>query len=256
MRFGDIAVREAASAIDAGLLLTNHVLGLRFDQGKLHWRRSQASRSLRTQVQQLSAGQGSRLVQAIDSIWDSIGFELLQEYRNWVTHRGAPRVSTSLRFPGPIPIPDEVLKIEDIAQREWELRSYLLTEIPERIQVQCAPFYPPVMLIYSAEVDSLPQDVTLPGGIRIAKGAGRVVIRDARVGSGSLLEHRDSFRQRNQVTPEESRAVVAGEALAVYKALDYVQAVGSVVRFATQALSTSWDQELAALWQQQHGASS
>jgi hypothetical protein len=246
VKHGDVAIREAASVIDAGLLLTNHVLGIGIDQGQLSWNHPQASRSLKVQLERLPEGRGSALATAIQRVWDSIGHELIQQYRNWVTHRGAPRVVNELNLPGPIPVPREILSQADPLLRDHLLRTYLLSFVPQKLHIQCAAFYPPVMLIYSADVSDAPEDSVLPGGIRVSKGSS-ITVRNAKVSGGSLLEGKDSFRARNTVTPERSTTTIAGESLAVYGAMDYVQAVGHVVRFAERALAEDWDIELTTL---------
>jgi hypothetical protein len=168
VRHGDVAIREAASVIDAGLLLTNHVLGIGIDQGRLSWNHPQASRSLKAQLERLPDGKGVALATAIQRVWDSIGYELLQQYRNWVTHRGAPRVVSELNLPGPIPIPREILSEADPLQRDRLLRTHLLSLVPDKLHIQCAAFYPPVMLIFNADVSGAPEDMILPGRIYVA----------------------------------------------------------------------------------------
>ena len=246
VRHGDVAIREAASVIDAGLLLTNHILGIGIDQRRLRWNHSQPNRSLKVQLERLPNGMGIALANVIQCVWDSIGYELLQQYRNWVTHRGAPRVVSELNLPGPIPIPREILAEGDPLRRNWLLFNHLLFLVPDKLHVQCAAFYPPVMLIYSADVPDALENMTLPGGIRVEKGAG-ITIHNARISSGSLLEPKDSFRARNTVTPERSTITFAGEPLAVYGAMDYIRAVNHVVRFAESALAEDWDSKLTAL---------
>jgi hypothetical protein len=65
-----------------------------------------------------------------------------------------------------------------------------------------------------------------------------------------------SFLARNPRTLEASRAIVAGEELAVYSAVDYTMAVRHVSHFVEEVVRNDWDDEIAATYSRVRGAAS
>jgi hypothetical protein len=243
---GDFAIREAASAIDTGLLMVNHILKLGIDQTRIWWGLSAKEGPLKTAVRNMDKNRGSGLIGALDSVFGSIGYELLIGYRNWVTHRGAPSVIVPDELNRPIPIPKEAIKSSEPKTRNWFIETYLLATIPSKILVTCWPFVPPVSAVLNAQIDEAESDIVLPG-IKIGKGARNISIKDMRIVAGDLTMNAEQFKKQNSILLEKNQARVAGEDLAVYTGIDYVQAVGSVVRFARTVLTGAWDSELAKL---------
>lgn len=246
IRQGDVAIRESASAIDTGLQLVNYILHLDIEQTKIRWGREPNERPLRKKLLELPGGRGKDLVAAIDSIFRSIGYELLQGYRNWITHRGAPSAEVPLEFAAPIPVPVEALQTDEPGEREWLIQTYLMTTIPSQIHIRCWPFVPPVHSVIDATINEANADINLPG-IHVEKGARGISIRNMRVIAGSLTEGAEEFKSKNPILLDQHRAKFAGEDLAVYTAMDYTHAVGSTVRFAEQAVTGKWDTELCKL---------
>lgn len=244
IRHGDIAIRAGASAIDTGLQLVNNVLDLGVRKTNIRWGRGSRESALRKALRTLPNNCGMNLVKVVDSIFGSIGYELLRDYRNWVTHRGAPRVIHPSDLTGPIPVPEDALEASEAAQREWCIRTHLLSTIPSQIFVWCRPFVPPVQTVVSATIDEAESDIVLPGGVFIGKGSRDITIRDMRVVAGSLTQDAEEFKSKNPILLEKHRAKFAGEDLAVYSAMDYSQAIRSVVRFVEQTLTGEWDAEL------------
>ena len=98
------------------------------------------------------------------------------------------------------------------------------------------------------------EDIEPAPGIKIGKGSTNIEIRNARYVSGSLAESAENFDSRNQYDLATDGREVAGEALAVYPAPDYMQAVSSVFRFVDKALRGELDKELTRLRQMSEGS--
>lgn len=220
------------------------------EKTKILWRRGPNEAPLRTALRSLPNDRGTELVSVIDSVFGSIGYQLLRDYRNWVTHRGAPRVIVPSELTDAIPLPEEALEASEAWERDWLIQTHLSSKIAFEIYVVCWPFIPPVQTVYNATVDEAESDIVLPGGVYIGKGSS-VTIRDMRVVTGSLTDDAEEFKSKNPILLEKHRAKSAGEDLAVYTAMDYSMAVGSVVRFVRHAVRREWDAEFCKLCQLQ-----
>lgn len=216
---GDTAIREAVSAIDTALILVNHVLGLGVDQQKIGWKDNPQSPKDKSHLQKailnLNSSQRNNLYTAIDQVFKSIGYELLQGYRNWITHRGSPHFDDSA-ITQPIPILEQILSVND----STEMKHQLLRVISSQLYIKCYPFVPPI------------HSGSKFGGTQM------------RLRIGDLNEDAVQFKQNNPATLEENIAKIAGEDLAVYSVSDYTNAVSEVVKFAEKALTDKWDEEL------------
>ncbi|MBI2998568.1 MAG: hypothetical protein HYY46_08970, partial [Deltaproteobacteria bacterium] len=99
VRTGDFAIREAASVIDTGLLVMNHVLTLGLDATQpLAWKSNNKRLSVRSALARQLPTE-AKLLSVLDRVFGSIGYSLLRGYRNWVTHRGAPRIVPTKKTP-------------------------------------------------------------------------------------------------------------------------------------------------------------
>lgn len=241
IRHGDVAIREAISAIDAGLLLTNYIVGTNIKQAKLYWG------NLRQELVKSSDTYLQTLEKVIQAVIDSIGYDYLKRYRNWVTHRGAPRIKTKLKLPGPIPVPPNIFDHTNPDNERWQLTSYLMTEIPRQIYVQCVPFHPPVMLIYNATLEGGAGPITLPGNVFVDIEKGSSVFFDnTMVSTGSLFENRERYSEHHKVKLELDRTKIAGETLVTYQIADYIEGVKQLTSFVQETLSDEWDKQLEA----------
>lgn len=251
---GDTAIREAISALDTGLMLTNFLLNINLPQEKVNWPR----------LNSCLEDDSSKLREVIRSVFDpknkSKGYSLLSGYRNWVTHRGAPSLSVPDEIYGPIDLPAHVLfKLYESLDKERNanpssdlvnviidshVKIFILQFIAERMEVVCWPVYPPVSLRYDFDSLERSEDIVLPGGIHIDKIAGAVKIEDARVVSSSLFDGSSDYDKQNNVSLAKREEDFAGEKLAVYSINDYVSSVNAVVNFVRTMPMGEWDAEL------------
>lgn len=244
LSFGDTAIREAASTIEAGLILTNHVLDLDVDQKGLMWS-GKPEKSVRKALKDLPNDQGLPLVRTVNHIFNSIGYKLLRDYRNWVTHRGAPRIDVpkGLERVFLLPsseLPDELQQAPRLS--DWELslinsangareRRFLLEGALERvilrsIKITCWPFVPPFG--------------------EITEGGSAIF--------GSLEDDAEEFLEKNQLLKEDRRVQVAGETLAVYSAQEYIMAIGFTgTNFVRRMFRKDWDHSLSELCRLRRG---
>jgi hypothetical protein len=243
--FGDMAIREAASTIDAGLILTNHILNLGVDQRKLRWFGDDPETSVREALKDLPDDQGLPLVRVVDQIFNSIGYKLLKDYRNWVTHRGAPRIDVpngleSVYLLPSAELPDELqqaprlLDLElsrinsanDAQERRFLLEGFLEGVILRSIKITCWPFVPP----FGEATEEVSATI------------------------GRFEDNATEFLRQNRLFREDRRVQVAGETLAVYSAQEYSMAIGVVVtNFVRRMLRTDWDQRLSELCRLRRG---
>jgi len=195
----------------------------------------------RALVRKLGAN-GAGLISALNTIFRSIGYDLLAGYRNWVTHRGAPIVVGTETIVGvPLPVPGEMAAMTDQTEFEFRLKSHVYELVSETIRIRCWAFVPPVQLAYSATVAEATEDTVLPGGIMIGKGAKNITIKNARVVAGDLSEDAEIYRSKNPTALETARIRFADEDLAEYSVVDYLQAVRHVVHFVDRSLSRNFD---------------
>jgi len=243
---GDVAVREATSAIDVALVLVNHVLDLGLQPMKVKWSRNPSRNVVRRGLMAKYGKDSSTVLDPLAEIFNSIGYELLSGYRNWVTHRGAPTVTTTRDLHLGIPLPDNLRALTDARRLGFEMRRFLYELISQSVRVRCWPFVPRVRQVYSAFIPEAKEDIELPG-IRIDKGARGTEIRNARFAFGSLTDDALVYKARNPRPLERNRVEFAGEMLAEYALPDYLLGIAMVVRFAEQSLSGKLDEGLRTL---------
>lgn len=138
---GDMVIREYASSVETTWLLVNHVLGLNVKQNGLHWKpwKDEEQDDLSLKQAMIKASKYSDLVAFIDSIHESPEHIYLSSYRNWVTHRGAPRLIFNFNISEPIPIPPGVMN-GDATSVNVRISNYLKQIIPPQVDICCAPF--------------------------------------------------------------------------------------------------------------------
>jgi hypothetical protein len=243
IRNGDYAIRSAASTLDTALILTTYALGLTIDKRRVDWSKDGVlKKKLR------SRSEYSMLTDTLESIFCSIGYELLVSYRNWVTHRGAPVVTVEPSLFQGIPLPFPSVQDE---QTRWLTRTHLSMVVPSSITVTCARFVPPVAEVINKTFAEVTEDVHIPG-IHIGAGARDIVIENHRVAVGGLEENADEYRRNNPMALERHFTELAGEEAAAYSALDYIQGVLAVSHFARSAVTTTWDEHLAQVLHLRH----
>jgi hypothetical protein len=183
------------------------------------------------------------LLAAVDAVYNSIGYRLLNGSRNWVTHRGAPRVvyANPSAFPGfSYDASEEIVCETDPRRQAWLIERFVNDKLRDAFTVQCWPFVPPVREMVSGLG---PDPELIKRGIHVGAG---VVVQNARFVTGSLADDAKEFLARNPILLETRRAVVAGEALAVYSSSDYTMGLRDVEHFITDDLVRGkWDDELA-----------
>src|SRR5919204_3060235 len=123
VRFGDVAIREAATALDLGLQYTNRALGVGVPKDEVRWSRGPKDSPLRAGLRKLGSPEASALVNVIDALFRSIGLDLLHGYRHWVTHRGAPRLRIERAIAEGIPLTDEIRKEADERKKQWLIET-------------------------------------------------------------------------------------------------------------------------------------
>jgi hypothetical protein len=222
LRNGDAAIRGAVSAIDTALMGVNQILGLGIPSTKV---------TLGAILRELRKSQPvAAVADAIEEVTRSIMFESLQQYRNWVTHRGAPRISA----PG---------AAGRSADASFSLDEWVVT---------CYPFVPPVFrrrLDAPIQIPALkhPERVVMPDGKVAFRMFEEVSIHAGRVTLGDLDRDADDYTHHNKETLELGRVRVGGEELAQYSAREFIRSVhglGWKLRNLL-AFDSSWDVQLA-----------
>jgi hypothetical protein len=244
-QWGDMAVREAASVIDVAWVAINHFLALGLSQLKpLQWQVDGKPGRFRRKLEAVPGSGAKALVTAVSRMFDSIGYELIQGYRNWVTHRGAPIQRPALSILGPIPLPDKVRLENEPMRREWLLKTEAIHYVYELLKITCFPIVPPVQMTYSAHIGTTDVPIHLPGSVVINPGATNIRIENARVQSGTLWDNAADFKKRNPILVSEGAEHIAGEDLEVYSGGDYLMAVNRVEHFVAEAVHTVFDAPL------------
>jgi hypothetical protein len=246
VRFGDIAIRELASSLDAGLQFLNAALALGVGKNDVRWPRHPKRNVLRQRLLATQTPKFEAVVGAVDVVFGSIGSALLHGYRHWVTHRGAPRVRVLRAIDEGIVLPEEIANEADARVKAHKIETLRLTAVPEWLRIECHRFVPPVQAVIDLNIEEAKEDIDIPGLIHIGKGARDITIQDASVGTGSPFDSVEEFMTRNPVVREEDTIRVADEELAVYKPWDYLHALSFAARFVTKALSEEWDRTLVS----------
>jgi len=234
---GDATVRQVASAIDTGLVLMNQILEAGIAKTKVRgWGiRKDPRQDLRSAIGRKYGAQADSLIKGVDAAFNPIGYQLLREYRDWVTHRGAPEVIVPDSLYGPLPIPPEVRIPEDERLVESALRGFIFMEIGEKTTVRCRPFVPPVQSIINADSTNETRSL-IPAGLFSGVPA-EVHVKGVRMSYGSLSESRESYIAKNPVSVSTGMDLVAGEELERCTAIDYTNALWAVKGFGIEVLT-------------------
>jgi hypothetical protein len=230
LRNGDEAIREAVSAVDMALQAVNHILQLGVPAHKVTPDSVLAVLGIPEATEPKSTRE--RIAAAIQTIARSMLLSGLRAYRNWVTHRGAPRISAATA-PSGDGEPDSPTSLDSL-------------------EVTCYPFVPPVLTRRLREPIQIPQ-LTNPVPIRLSDGGlgfpiFQIEIQGGRISVGGLEMNADEYAEKNPQSIEVRRVKVAGEELAVYRARDFVRGVQELVwRLQTNlAEGSNWDNALSA----------
>ncbi len=216
---GNNAIRSADSALDMGLQLINHVLRLGISKPKIRWTRMPERNSLHSAIAALPDAKAGALLVALKKTYNSMGYEGLDRYRDWLTHRGAPFVERTRDLTQPVRLPPEPFELRDSGSRDLRLWGYLWGIANNAVHVTCATFVPPVQ--------------TYSGVFTIVWGG--------------LKEDAEHYRVRNPVPLDKGRVRDAGEDLGRYPLIAYVPSVQEVVAFVTEALTNDLDAPLVEL---------
>ena len=218
---GNNAIRTADSSLDMGLQLINHTLNLGISKPRIRWTRMPERNSFHGAIAALPDEKAGALLVALKRTYNSMGYEGLDRYRDWLTHRGAPCVERTRDLTQPVPLPPEPFELQDSGSRDLRLWGYLWGIANNAVHVTCATFVPPV---------------------QAHSGVFTIVW-------GGLKEDAEKYRIRNQVPLDTGRVRDAGEELGRYPLIAYVPSVQEVVAFITQALTNELDAPLVELLQ-------
>jgi hypothetical protein len=163
--YADVAVREALSSFDSSLWLINRVLRLGLRATQVRWKDGSKPGPLN---KRLSAQTYRPLFSTLDGVFDSIGYDALKNYRDWVTHRGAPRLLTINTNWNPIRISSRVCVLpDDLLQ--LEMRRIVLEATWDDVLVECAPFAPGALMVVNATLDGS-SGLQIPGLLNLSPG--------------------------------------------------------------------------------------
>jgi hypothetical protein len=216
---GNAAVRAADSSLDMALQLLNHVLVLGIPKRDVRWNAEPRPGSLHAKIANLTDPGAASLVLALKHVYNSMGYQGLDRYRDWLTHRGAPHTEWTRDAAAPVPLPPEALAIEDPASRGLRLWGHLWGIANTSVYVTCATFVPPVQA---------------QSGVFT-------------VSWGGLAADAEEYRRRNPTPMDSGRVQDAGELLGRYPLVAYVPGVAEIVSFVVGALSNDLDAPLADL---------
>jgi hypothetical protein len=248
LQCGDIAIRESSSVIDTLLPLMNSLFALSLDKTRMRWHPNKKEPEVESVREALKKVTGAdEVISIMDSVFNSIGYCLLIGYRNWITHRGAPKLFIEKELGDEIPIPRDFFESTSKIAEDIRLKSFLLELITEKVHVYCHPFVPLVNKRTSIKIDSAPEPMEIDG-IIIGKGAG-IHIKNYTLSIGSLLENAKQYKKNNRHALEEGKMDFADESLRVYGIMDYYSAIDKVTRFVENLVTDKLDQEMLKLCQ-------
>jgi hypothetical protein len=244
-RFGDITIRGASTALEVALLLTNFVAGSPIRQNELSWGGNNNSRSLKTQLVRIDSIETNELVDAIATVWDSIGQHLIRDYRDWVTHRGAPLVLSKKNWNDPIPLPAALAELKNERKTEKIIRDHLRSIISNNVWIACAPFYPSIKEHLDGRFkegdDSDASIFDIQGGDFTTSSAGEFRLSD-------FLKNKETYLAMHDIGVAEYSFKYAGETLSTYKVEEYLDAIDRTTRFIWECFVGEWDAKLAKLF--------
>lgn len=224
---GDTAIRQASSALDVCLQFVNVVLEFRIAPKHVNWRSHRDGGKLRRKLIDLPGGIGQELEDAMARISESIGYKLLNDYRNWVTHRGSP--------------------------------GFIRDEESGTLQVMCYPFAQPDYFIPDIHIDRA-NEVEIPGFIRLSGNVRNVICRNTMI-EASPTERASNFNSQYAVRYESQLLTRQGTPLepyddgdiALYTIDNYKRAVNKIVDFTLLTLTMGdWDVALTNLCDKLH----
>lgn len=221
---GDLAIREAVTSLETSLLVVNVATKIGVGVKDLGW--SSSHPRLRRALSSAPVAELRSLVLALDRVFLDERYVGLKNYRDWVTHRGAPEIirRTFKRLEGDLPMDDLFSKLKGVAGEE-ELR------------VRCWPFGPAI----------LGRTVGIQEGKIVLD---KVLIADSTKGKLQDDVWPDDWVDRNMVErilwDEKGRDVINDQVLAVYTLEEFTRAAHAVEEHATRALSREVDQAVAA----------
>ncbi len=235
VRNGDIAIRECGSALDTSLLLVADTLSLEVKR-----------RSLRIKDELLEKMQliptCECLAKAMKLTYASYYYDLLIQYRHWVTHRGAPR--TIYDHHVVYYMPDEAKQELDKDRQDSRIKWYLQNELRKRIRIVCKQFVPPVQTRFGADIRNPSTDIDLAGIATVSNGSRHVRIGEIRFSGGSHFMTKEEYENINQSPLEGNVVNFAGESLVEYDFHDYTGAVNDMLFFVSDVLQCLWDNAL------------
>lgn len=241
---GDVTIREAATIIDIALLLTNQVTGIGIQQDLLSWKSTDRRKGLKIGLEARGGHECQDLVSEISKVWDSIGLFLMQAYRNWVTHRGAPKLVLAPGHTSGYQIPATILEIEQEVRRKFYLEKYLREVFNEDLSIACAPFYPKIIGFLNLTVTE--EDNPIPELCKVT-GGGTITFQNTALRTANMLENKDAYLAKHQVDVHQHEFNYGGEKLQVYKIQDYLSALQHICRFIQDSLTGGWDRKLASI---------
>lgn len=141
-RFGDIVIREATTMFDISLLLTNLVAQTEINQRNLKFCNPKYKQnSLKDQIKEKGFENSTKLIDSILEIKNSIGYTSLNDYRNWITHRGAPKIIYPKSWAMPIEKTKELISITDPYLADQEMKKHILNLTCANIKIACHTFH-------------------------------------------------------------------------------------------------------------------
>lgn len=244
-RYGDMSIREAATTIDCALLLTNFVTGISILQNKMAWTTKDPKHSLKDNLKRINTVEGRALSEAISKVMESIGYDLMRSYRNWVTHRGAPQVCSKQDWTQPISYPAELARIQDTNLQLRIVQEHVKKLIYDNVTIACAAFYPNIRGFLTTKLTE--ENNPSPNDFKIS-GGGSITFADVKIRTANLLEKNSAYLASHTVDIAEGQTQNAGENLTVYKIEDYLSATNHIATFTWECLSGDWDKALAEFY--------
>lgn len=245
-RFGDITIREASTTLEIALLLTNFVAGELIPPKNLAWyKKTNRKFSLKTQLNDINLNESRELADAISVVWESIGHYLLSEYRNWVTHRGAPLVRSKINWEEALPFPTGLTENQEKFRNLLIIQQYLRQIITENVSIACAPFYPDIKgylnETFTEENNPFPNTFDIQNG-------GSISFIGTKIRTANLLENKEDYLAEHKVGVAQNNIIYAGENISTYKVEDYLSATHHITSFIWECFSGEWDAKLAKLF--------
>jgi hypothetical protein len=230
VRAGDWAIRSSISALELGLQVVNYAVGIGSDKKNVGWSHSRGGPGAFRRAVVKMCGDTGDIAPAIDRIFDSHRFGLFKNYRNWITHCGAPKALSSIAI-GSVPVIAELSVGESpsVERTVEAANEYVL----ERMRVATVPFVPSLHGLIDDEKGTRPPGA--PPGL---------IFKNNYVVVGDTFLSEAAYRKANPVELGTEYIEVAGEKLTVYPARAYLFAIQDATMFAAACFHADWDQAL------------